>query len=566
LATLVVAASLVATPGCSRGPSPAQTADTIFSGGPILTINDAQPTAEAVAVKDGRILAVGARAEIAKAHQGPKTAMVDLGGRTMLPGFIDAHSHAFLIGFQALAANLLPPPDGGCTSIAGLQEQLRKHMNAPITTKSGWLLGFGYDDSQLAERRHPTRQELDAVSADKPVFILHQSAHLASANTKALELAGITKETKDPPGGVIRREQDGTPNGVLEESAMYPVMFAMPKATLADRVTLVEAGQNLSLRYGFTTIQEGAASPDVVEAEQAAGAEGRLKVDLVAYPNPLATPLDSLLSPGWNREYRNRFRIGGIKIVLDGSPQGKTAWLTQPYKVPPPGRPASYAGYASLPDSSVQRYVDFAFEHKLQVLAHCNGDAAADQLIAAVRKATATYGPADRRTVMIHSQTVREDQLDAMKDLGIIPSFFTMHTYYWGDWHRDETLGPERAMRISPLKSALDRGMKFTNHHDGPVGMPSSIMILASAVNRTSRTGQIIGEGRRVDVMTALKALTLWGAYQYFEEDRKGSIEPGKLADFVVLSDNPTTVAPEKLFDLKVLETIKEGKSVYKAQ
>jgi predicted amidohydrolase YtcJ len=166
---------------------------------------------------------------------------------------------------------------------------------------------------------------------------------------------------------------------------------------------------------------------------------------------------------------------------------------------------------------------------------------------------------------MIHAQTVREDQLDAMKELGIIPSFFGMHTYYWGDWHRDSVLGPERAARISPAASALKRDMVYTQHHDAPVALPNSIMILAAQVNRTTRSDQILGPDQRVSVMDALKSITINAAYQHFEESRKGSLEPGKVADFVILDKNPLEVEPMSLKDIRVIETIKEGKSIYVA-
>jgi len=167
---------------------------------------------------------------------------------------------------------------------------------------------------------------------------------------------------------------------------------------------------------------------------------------------------------------------------------------------------------------------------------------------------------------MIHAQTVREDQLDEMKELGIIPSFFGMHTYYWGDWHRDSVLGPERAARISPAASALKRGMVYTQHHDAPVALPSSMMIISSQVNRTTRSGKVLGPEQRVSVMDALKSTTINAAYQHFEEKTKGSLEPGKLADFVVLDKNPLKVDPMAIKDIQIVETIKEGVSIYMAQ
>ena len=218
-----------------------------------------------------------------------------------------------------------------------------------------------------------------------------------------------------------------------------------------------------------------------------------------------------------------------------------------------------------MTDDEANAFVEEAFRKGWQIHVHCNGDAAADQFIRAVRLATAKHGPGDRRPVMIHAQTVREDQLDAMKELGIIPSFFGMHTYYWGDWHRDSVLGPERASRISPAASALKRGMPFTQHHDAPVALPSSIMVLFSQVNRVTRSGQVLGPEQRVSAMDAIKSITINAAYQYFEERTKGSLEPGKLADLVILDQNPLAVDPLAIKDIKVVETIKDGRTIYRA-
>ena len=544
-----------------------QLADTIYTGGNLLTINDAAPTAEALAVKDGKILAVGSREEVLKT-QGPATQVRDLGGRTLLPGFIDGHGHLSMVGVQAASANLLPAPDGVGNSIAALQKLLKdwSAQNPKGLGGSSWIVGFGYDDSQLAEQRHPTRDDLDAVSQDVPVLVIHQSGHVGSANSKLLELAGITAESQDPPGGVIRRRAGSQePDGRLEETAFISVAFHL-MGGFADGTqrSLIQAGVDLYTRFGYTTAEEGRASPDNLKHEIAAAEAGELAIDVVAYPDLLMAGL-SIRPPWLSRDYQKRFRIGGAKLSLDGSPQAKTAWLTQPYHVPPPGQAADYVGYPAIKDDAkVNELVERCFANGWQLIAHCNGDAAGDQLIRAVRAATEKHGPGDRRTIMIHAQTVREDQLDAMKELDITPSFFAMHTFYWGDWHRDSVLGPERAARISPAVSALKRGMRFNQHHDAPVALPSSIMILHSQVNRVTRSGQVLGPEQRVSVMDALKSITLNAAWTHFEDQRKGSLEPGKLADLVILDQNPLKIDPMTLKDLQVLETIKEGRTVYR--
>jgi predicted amidohydrolase YtcJ len=549
---------------CSTAQAATESVGTLYVGGPILTINDSQPTAEAVLVRGGRIVAVGSRAEVERQATGLITT-VDLMGKTMLPGFVDPHGHVVMVGLQALAANLLPAPDGQGNSIPALQGILRDWItkNGKIIERYGVIIGFGYDDSQLEEQRHPTRADLDAVSSDTPILIVHQSGHLGVLNSKALEEAGLAKGTPNPPGGAFRREADGeTPNGVCEEAAFFAAAGKLLGRLDAQAyLAMIKAGAAFYASFGYTTVQEGRAMPGSATMLQKAGEAGLLDVDVVVYPDIF----QSLGEIAPSREYRNRVRIGGAKATIDGSPQGKTAYLSEPYYKPPDGQGPDYRGYAAITKEQIVEAFDLAFTNGWQILTHANGDAAVDWLIEAVGDATAKHGPGDRRAVLIHGQTARLDQLPRLKDLAILPSFFPMHTYYWGDWHRSSVLGPERAERISPCNSARKLGMIFTTHHDAPVANPDAIRVLSATVTRLTRSGYVLGPEERVDTLTALKAMTIWPAVQYFEEASKGSIEPGKLADFVILSDNPLAVKPEELIALKVVETIKEGKSVYKA-
>ncbi len=540
----------------------AQVAESIYHNGAIITINDAAPGAEAVAVKDGKIVVVGAKDEVLKT-KGEGTKLVDLGGKTMLPGFVDSHGHTYMIGLQASTANLLPPPDGTGKDMASIQKLLtdwaEQHKN--VVKKVGWIAGFGYDNSQLAENRHPTKEDLDKVSTEYPVIVIHQSGHLGVANSKALELAGITADTKDPKGGVFQRKEGSKePNGVCEEYA-----FFMLVGKLVSRFdnpindALVVEGAKLQASFGFTTAQEVRAMGAGLAAMERIADSGMLPSDLVAYPDVL-----EVNEPRPTMEYKNGYRVGGVKLTIDGSPQGKTAWLTKPYFVPPPGQPKDYVGYPAIDEETTFAAVEKAYTHGWQILCHCNGDAASDRFIAAIRKAKEKHPEVDNRPVLIHGQVLREDQVDALKELKIFPSLFPMHTYYWGDYHRDSVLGPERAPNISPTGWVLKRGMMFGSHHDAPVALPDSMRILSATVTRKTRTGKVLGPEQRVPVATALKALTIWPAWQHFEEKTKGSIEVGKLADLVILSENPLTIDEDKLADIKVLETIKNGKSVYK--
>ena len=441
--------------------APKIAADAIYTGGDIVTVNELQPQAEAIAVKDGRILAVGYRDEVMKL-KGEQTRITDLAGRTLVPGFIDPHGHVFNTGIQAISANLLPRPDGGVNNIPELQAALKAwtEQNLKLTDSYGWIVGFGYDDAQLKEQRHPTRDDLDQVSTELPVVIVHQSGHLGVMNSKALEILGLNADTKNPPGGVIRRKQ-GTqePDGVLEENAFFAQLFGlMSKLSPDANKALFSAGVSLYKSFGYTTAQEGKGSLDSVATMEAVAKSGKLDIDVVAYPD-ITVGVDAMKAPWLSRSYSDHFRIGGIKLTLDGSPQGKTAWLTKPYFKVPAGQPADYHGYSAFTDQQVNGFVEQAFKNNWQILAHVNGDAAIDQYINAVRAAEKKYGMADRRPVAIHAQTARLDQVEQFKALGIIPSFFPMHTFYWGDWHRDSVLGADRATNISPTGWAIERNM-----------------------------------------------------------------------------------------------------------
>jgi len=546
--------------------SNAKAADVIYYGGPIVTLNDLQPTAQAVAVKNGKIVAVGSENSM-KSWTGQKTEQVFLDGKTLVPGFIDGHGHMVNVGVQAISANLLPPPDGGVDSIAALQQVLKDWIaKSPISKKYGLIIGFGYDDSQLKEKRHPTKEELDMVSKDIPIMCFHQSGHIRSYNSKALEIAGITSQTKDPVGGVIQRKAGSQePNGVFEESAMLLVdTKILPKVGTEEMFNLAMAGQELYKRFGHTTGQEGLAiAPFLLGLTEMANRK-KLEIDVVAYPPIMFPGIEKAMqSPYVGQKYQSHLRIGGVKLVLDGSPQGKTAWLTKPYFKVPEGQKEDYNGYGSMPDADANRFIAQAYANRWQILTHTNGDAAIDQLIAGISLAKKNYPNTTITPVMIHGQALRADQIPELKKLGIFPSVFPMHTFYWGDWHRDSVLGPERAANISPTKWLLDAKMPFSSHHDAPVANPDMMRVLSATVNRTTRSGQVLGPDQRVEPVVGLKSISLWAAMQYGEGKSKGSIEVGKLADLVVLSDNPTTMDRTKIAEVKVLKTIKEGKTIY---
>lgn len=548
---------------------PKQDATFILHGGSILTMQGDTPTyVEAMLVENGMIKFTGSFDEAKRLNQ--RAQRFNLKNNTVIPGLIDAHSHASSVGLQQTVANLYSPPDGKVTDIPSLIQTMQEWKNKNpefIQQSSGWIIGNGYDDAQLTEQRHPTATELDAISSEQPVIILHQSGHLATVNHKALELLKIDAKTPNPVGGVIRRKANSKePNGVLEESIVFHAMIKIfqhmpPEVMEKMALTAVQT----YVKNGYTTIQEGRADAGTSELWRNIAQKGKLPVDLVVYPD-ISTENDYMLQHGTSRNYKHHYRIGGVKISLDGSPQGKTAWLSKPYLIPPEGQKKSYRGYAAFPQqSTVQNLIDLAFQNNWQILAHANGDAAIDQYLTTIENATTKFPTQDRRNVIIHAQTMREDQLDKAKELKLIPSFFSLHTYYWGDWHIHQTLGLQRAQNISPTGSALRKGILFTEHHDAPVIPPNSMMTLDTTVNRVTRSGVVLGADQRVSPYLALKSMTSWAAYQYFEEDSKGTLSAGKLADFVILDQNPMTVPSNQIKNIKVLATFKEGKEVFHA-
>lgn len=534
----------------------------IYTGGDIVTMRgDAPEYVEALAVRDGKILFTGTLDEAIEVA-GEDHQLKDLGGRTLLPGFIDGHAHFSSFATQAIGAQILPPPDAQARNIHALINILKEWNTPENRALTGWIFGLGFDDSVLEENRFPTRHDLDQVSTEYPVMIIHISGHFASVNSKGLELLGITAETEDPEGGIIRRENGNEPNGVLEELAAIPYFAtALTPASTEAADEFFEEGQKMALSYGYTTAQDGRTMQNHEGLVQAAE-NGKLKLDVVSYIDYMF--LDKYMDSEWNSpSYNNHYRIGGMKVTLDGSPQGRTAWRTQPYLIPPDGAEPGYKGYPAIPeDSAVMAIFEKGFENNWQILVHTNGDAAIDQLIRNMRPLAEKYGNDDRRHVLIHGQYIRGDQLDSVKSLDIVASLFPLHTFYWGDWHK-QLIGDSLGNRISPVRTALDKGVKVTIHTDAPVALPNLMRMAGISVERKSRSGATIGAEEKITPYEALQAITAWSAWQHFEEDTKGTLEAGKLADLVILDRNPFRVNEADIKEIRVLETIKEGETVY---
>ena len=570
-------AMLMAGIGVSAAVEPA---DAIYGGGTILTMAGPEPAqVECLAVKDGRIVFVGRAAEAA-AFAGPDTRRVDLAGKTLLPGFIDTHGHFVYFGKNLVDANLF-----GAATVAEVLERMRRQ--AERTPADGWIVGFGYQARQLAEGRPPTAEELDRVSADRPVLIVDSSGHLGSANAAAFRAAGISAATPDPTGGKFTRGNDGKSlAGPMEETALNAVRAKRPpfSGELANRV--ITGAAEVWASHGQTTAMEaglGLGNDDVAVVLNAID-KRLLPIDLYvaakdsamdetlaaaygvasAYNPQAAGTLAKLRAarPDLDSRYVNRVRLGGIKFWLDGSLD--TAWFTEPYTVNPPGKTGAFAGYRQIPDEVLDAAFDRFWATGLQIHMHMNGDAAADQALAAIAKAVKKHGMHDHRPVFVHASWVRPDQVEKIKACGAIPSFLPSGIVPGGDavvrlW------GPVRSAGAMASRSFLRAGLPFTFSHDAPVSpVPSILALVDAGVNRMSGSGQVIGPDERITPYQALRAVTATAAYQLKEEKTKGTLEVGKLADLVILEKNPLTVEPATIKDIAVIETIKEGKTVWR--
>lgn len=550
---------------------PKEQADTLYFGGTILTMENSPSEVEAVSVKNGKILFAGTKSE-ADHYVGSNTQIINLEGKTLLPGFIDAHGHLTSRAGMMDAVDLFPEPYGNVNSIKDLQNTLKKFIKENNISPTQPVIGNGYDDAIMTEHRHPTKDELDAVSKTNPIIVIHTSGHASVANSAMLKLVGISESSKDPQGGHYgRNKKTGKLTGKLEENASFMALLnltaKMNKGTDAQAHALenLMKAQDEWLSYGQTTICDGRTMGESIGLLEKAASEHLFKADIVYFPDyENAKKGFNTLKPKYMK-YENHLKLAGFKFSDDGSPQGKTAWLTQPYLVPPEGQSADYKGFPIFTDETLYEDLKTLFQNHITAQLHVNGDAAIDQAIRVIKrlKDENIYKP-ELRATLIHVQNSRPDHIQKIKDLGVIPSYFSTHAYLWGDWHYSSVFGPERASFISPANSALKAGITFTIHHDAPVTPPDLITAVYAAVNRKTRSGRILGPDERIPPIEALKAITINAAYQLQEENIKGSIKTGKLADLVILNENPLTINPEKIRDIKVLETIKEGVSVYK--
>jgi hypothetical protein len=538
---------------------------TLYHGGSILTMAGDSPTyVEALVEQDGKIIFTGSKADALKEYTATGT-LVDLEGKTMLPGFMDAHSHYINSLLVANQCQLYAPPSGTAKDVESIIANLKTFAKERNIQKGEMITGYGYDDTVMPEGRLLNRDDLDKAFPDNPVRVDHVSMHGCVLNTLAMEKYNISKDTKTPPGGVIVRKP-GTqePYGLIMETAFLPIMEQADPMTEAQEIELSKAGQMLYAEAGITTAHEGASHLPQIETIKRASEAGANFIDIVAYP--FITDVDNVLKliplEDW-QTYKNKFKIGGVKITVDGSPQGRTAFFTTPYLDGGPGGEENWTGELTFPQDMVNDMVKKVFEMKVPLILHCNGDGAIDSFIEGYEYARNGDYTSPWNVTTIHSQFMRKDQMPKFVEYNVRPSFYTLHTYYFYEAHL-KNRGFEQAQYISPVRDAIDLGMRPTNHTDFVVAPLDQMMMLWSAVNRISRAGAEVGISQSITPYEGLQTMTLYVAEQFDEADVKGSLEVGKLADLVILDKDPLKVPATEIKDIAIVETLKEGVSVYK--
>lgn len=514
----------------------------IYYNGKFITLESSN--IEAILIEDGIIEKVGSSNEILSLKD-EETELISLEGNTMMPAFIDSHSH-----FSGIANGFLKVNLESCKNFKDIQEKLKKYKEEQQIHDNVWILADGYDHNSLDEKRHPYKELIDAVLPNNPVVLQHKSGHMGVFNSNALKIFNITEHTFPIEGGIIEKV-DGKLTGYMEENSFLSYLKEIPLPNMEDLLNAYEKAQELYLSYGITTIQDGMAYPSMIPIYQNLINNNKLKLDLISYVEPKNMEIFFNTFNNSIKKYHNNFKLGGYKIFLDGSPQGKTAWMRTPYR-----EDNKYFGYNTMNNIDVEETIKIAKDTNMQLLAHCNGDKAAEQYINSIKKFK--DGIEKIRPVMIHAQLVGIDQLSDLKKYNIIPSFFIAHVFYWGDIHI-KNFGYERASKISPANSALKKDILFTFHQDSPVINPNMFETIWCATTRKTKNGIILGESERISVLDAIKAVTINSAYQYFEEDKKGSIKEGKLANLIIVDKNPLEVSLDELKNIQVLETLKEG-------
>ena len=528
-----------------------------FINGHVLTQDHSNRTVQAVLLENQRIVAVGSNTDIA-ARITKNTTVVDLLGKTMLPGFVDAHSHFPVPGVRAVSIDLSSPPMGDTTSIATLLAHIE---NAAAAQPAGdWLLGYNYDNAAFADGNHPQRAELDIITPDHPVYLWHSSGHMGVANSLALERLGISEQSVPQPGGSFGRDEaSGRLTGLLQEKAAPPLSRFLSEFSILELFEILTVARDEYLANGVTTIQNGYVGKRMAAVLRWSQRLGIIPQRIVVWPAH-EKMRQTLLAKNISDNTHPWFTVGAVKLIADGSPQGLTAHLSEPY-YDAAGTHNGYAGIAAISADELNGWVLRYHLLGYQLAIHGNGDAAIDNILNAVSIAQQALPRSEARHILVHAQTIRHDQLERMHALHLSPSFFTAHTYFWGDWHRTRSLGPDRAAIISPAHWAGELGLRYSFHTDAPVTPMQPMQMLWSATRRETSTGFVLGQGQRVSMQQALRAITIDAAWQNHLESTRGSIEVGKVADLVVLSDNPMSAVDVR--QIRVLRTYIGGELHY---
>lgn len=520
----------------------------LFFGGDIVTM-ERGTAVQALLTEDSRILEVGDLRTVSE-KAGDTCRWVDLGGAALLPAFIDAHSH-----FTQVAHSFLQISLNGARTFRDMQARIAAFARERVIVPGTWITAWDFDPADLEGEHGLALAELDALAPQYKLVIRHKSGHMGWFNSAALEALGVTARTKAPDGGKIEI-QDGAPTGYMEENAFFHFLKQMPPPDDAALLQSYRKAQDLYASHGIATVQEGMCTAEMLPAYRHLLSSDLLRLDLVVYTDLQSfDTFHTLLADSDNPHCR----LGGVKIFLDGSPQGRTAWMRAPYR----GDDLDYCGYGVMTDEQVDEAFCFAAEKHTQLLAHCNGDAACEQFLRCLARAEARFPVLEGlRPVMIHAQFLGEDQIRKAAALGAVASFFVAHAYHWGDVHL-KNLGKTRAENLSPAASALRAGLPFTFHQDAPVIAPDMLETLWCAVCRQNKHGVTLGTHQAVSAENALAAVTRTAAWQYGEEAQKGTLAPGKRADFVLLDRSPLRVPPQDLRTLQVLATYKDGEAVF---
>ena len=522
----------------------------VLWNGNIHTVDAANPHAEAVAIAGGRFFAAGSNDEI-RGLAIARTKRIDLGGKTVVPGFIDSHSHPASSGLRHLRE-----VDCDLRSIADIQAAIARR--ASETPPGEWVLGFKYDDTKTAERRPLTRQDLDRVAGNHPVAISHRGGHSFYVNSLALEKADINDKTPDPAGGRFDRDAAGKLTGCVRERAKAPIdRKIVTKYTRADRQEGVKIIAKMMARTGITSVHDTGGTPDDLRAYQDAREAGDLKVRVYCFIGNAG--IGKMIAAGVRTGLGDEWvRVGAMKLVCDGSISERTARLSQPYI----GRPNDY-GILVMDEPELYRWARQAHEAGWQIGTHANGDVAIDQTMRVYERLQREMPRRDPRFRLEHCTVVNESLIQRIKKLGAIPTPFSTYVYYHGEKMRE--YGAERLNWMFAVRSFLDAGVRVTQASDYPPGPFEPMMALQSSVTRTDSDGHVWGPKQRVTVAEALRVGTLHGAYASYEEKLKGSIEPGKLADLVVLGRDPLREYPSTLVSIPIERTMAGGEWTFES-